>query len=340
MRTNKLFTTTLSLALVSLVSCSGDTDGGKAGGVGDFRDDVFVSDDTTTGTISLEVVEPDIQIGETSGFFVYVRNADGRPVQGINVACDTEEGVAIIEPTQGNEITSEQGEISGRIGCERPGSFQMVCRLSTGANKRDFFGVKCRGEVPADFQGFPGAAGGGLGGGVAITNDGQVRVSSVSVQEGEGSTDSTDASIDVVQQTCGTGDSEEPEPFFDSYVSLRIENNLREKVQLSYVSYTVPNANRRGQTFSSQRYGVTSFASSTLDANGDIQTITLPVFKAFGGSKYFGNAPGSGESGLEIASNLGLRTVSFTVVGQTSSGKSVTLGGDVTLSFGNFDGCE
>lgn len=340
MRTNKLFTSALSVALLSLVSCSGDTDGGKAGGVDDFRDDVFVSDDTTTGTISLEVLEPEIQIGETSGFFVFVKNADGRPVQGINVACDTEEGVAIIEPTQGNEITNEAGEVSGRIGCERPGSFQMVCRLSTGANKRDFFSVKCRGEVPADFQGFPGAAGGGLGGGVAITNDGQVRVTSVTVQEGDDSAEDTDASIDVVQQTCGTGESEEPEPFYDSYVFLKIENNLREKVQLSYVSYSVPNANRRGQTFTSQRYGVTGFASSTLDANGDVQTISLPVFKAFGGSKYFGNAPGSGENGLEIASNLGLRTVTFTVVGQTSSGKSVSLSGDVTLSFSNFNGCE
>lgn len=334
------FLTSASLATAALlVGCNGDTDGGRASGSG-FRDDVFVSDDTTTGSITLQVEDPELQVGETSGFLVFVKNADGQPVSGTNVVCDSEEGVAIIEPTQGNEITDDIGAISGRIGCERPGSFQLACRLSTGANKRDLFGVKCRGEVPADFQGFPGAAGGGLGGGVAVTNDGQVRITAISVQEDTLSTDTDfDASIDVVQQTCESGSTVEPEPFFDTYAAIKIENNLREKVKLSYVEYSVPNANRRGQTFNSQRLGVTSFASSTLDANGDIQTIVLPVFKAFGGSKYFGNAPGSGESGLEIAGNLGLKTITFTVVGQTSSGKSVSISGDVTVSFSNFDNC-
>jgi hypothetical protein len=335
------FLTSASIATAALlVGCNGDTDGGKASGSG-FRDDVFVSDETTTGSITLQVVEPEIQIGETSGFFVFVKNADGQPVRATNVVCDSEEGVAIIEPTQGNEITNDQGEISGRIGCERPGSFQLACRLSTGANKRDLVDIKCRGEVPADFQGFPGAAGGGLGGGVAVTNDGQVRITSISVQEEELSSDTRfDASVDVVQQTCEDGETTEPEPFFDTYVAIRIENNLREKVRLSYVEYSVPNANRRGATFNSQRLGVTSFASSTLDANGDVQTLVLPVFKAFGGGKYFGNAPGSGETGLEIASNLGLKTITFTVVGQTSSGKSVSISGDVTVSFSNFNNCE
>jgi hypothetical protein len=328
------------IGTVSCIGCSGDTDGGKGADVG-FRDDVFVSDENTTGTIDLVVKEEEVDIGDTTGFIVTVKNADGRPVQGINVVCDSEQGVAIIEPTQGNEITDSDGTMSGRIGCERPGSFQMVCRLSTGANKRDFFGVKCRGEVPADFQGFPGAAGGGLGGGVAITNDGEVRITGISLQEGQlSSTLEADQSIDVVQDACESGDETEPEDFFDTYVSIRVENNLREKVGFQYLTYEVPNANRRGRTFQSQRIGLTSFVSSTLDANGDTQTIIVPVFKAFGGAKYFGNAPGSGDSGLEISSSTGLRTVNFTLVGQTSSGQTVAADAAVTASFSNFDNCE
>ena len=36
-------------------------------------------------------------------------------------------------------------------------------------------GVKCTGTLPTGFGGFPGAAGGGLGGGVSIVDDGELR---------------------------------------------------------------------------------------------------------------------------------------------------------------------
>ena len=143
-----------------------------------------------------------------------------------------------------------------------------------------------------------------------------------------------------MQDLCGTPPSaDDPEPFFDTYAAIRVENNLRERFRFSYLTYSVANANRRGQTFQSQRYGLTGLSSSTLDANGDTQTIVVPVFKAFGGGKYFGNSPSSGESGLEISPLLGLRTVTFTLVGQTSSGETISISGDFTGSFSNFDNC-
>jgi len=331
----------IAFGIASLLGCGGDTDGGKAGDSG-FQDNVFVSTSDTTGTIELVVNEDDMPVGETSGFHVYVKNADGRPVKAINVACDSEEGVAILEPTQGNELTDETGQMSGRIGCERRGSLQLVCRLTTGGNKRDFHTIKCRGDVPEGFQGFPGAAGGGIGGGVAIDNDGQVRITAIGLQdEGSSTTIDTSAAVDVVQGLCGTPPStDDPEPFFDTYAAIKVENNLRERFRFSYLTYSVANANRRGQTFQSQRYGLTGLSSSTLDANGDAQTIVVPVFKAFGGGKYFGNSPSSGESGLEISPLLGLRTVTFTLVGQTSTGQTVSVSGDFTGSFSNFDQCD
>jgi hypothetical protein len=160
------------LSVVALWGCLGgqgstDGDGGADNGSGDS---VFVADESSTGEIDIEIEEPSIEVGETSGFFVRARNARGVAVSNINIACDSEQGVAIIEPQTGYELTNAAGVMSGVIGCERPGSFQLVCRLSVGANRRKFVSVRCTGDVPSDFEGFPEAAGGGLGGGVQTSD--------------------------------------------------------------------------------------------------------------------------------------------------------------------------
>ena len=163
----------VGIGLAIIIGCGGGqgaTDGGS-GAQPDFRDDQFIAGDTTTGSMSLSLSRGSLGVGDTSPFTVSVVNASGKPVSNINVACDSERGVAIVEPSRGFEMTNSSGVMSGVIGCESPGSFQMVCRLSVGANRRKFAQVTCTGDVPAGFQGFPGAAGGGLGGGVQ-NNDG------------------------------------------------------------------------------------------------------------------------------------------------------------------------
>jgi len=335
------------LTVGSVVACfailggclGGDTDGGKAGDL-DFEEDVLVSGPDTTGTISVEVNEPDMQIGETSGYHVYVKDANGRPVRNIQVACDSERGVAIIEPQRGFELTDDGGSMSGRIGCERPGSFQFVCRLTVGANRRDFVGVKCRGEVPAGFQGFPGAAGGGLGGGVQVNDDGEVRITEVGFDDdGQISTDTpdVDVSVDIVQnpdcddQAAGA----QVEPFFDTYVNIKVENNRSEKVIFSTLSYRVRNVNSQGADFTSQPLSLVRESGSTLDANGDVKNIIVPIFKAANGVKYVADSSRLGP----VISQQGLRTVSFTLEGETASGEALTVSGATTVSFGNVDRC-
>jgi hypothetical protein len=154
----------VTATLAGCLGGQGSTDGGS-GADGDFQDDIFVSDESTTGGMRLEIAESSIAVGDTSEFLVFVRDEQQQPVPNINVICDSEGGVAILEPSTGYALTNGRGAMSGVIGCEAPGSFQLVCRLSVGANRRQFASVRCTGDTPSDFEGFPGAGGGGLGGG-------------------------------------------------------------------------------------------------------------------------------------------------------------------------------
>lgn len=158
----------LAGACAGCMGGQGSTDGGSGDDHG-MSDDTFVSDDDTTGTIRVGVEDSTMEVGNTSTFTVRVANAQQQPVANINVACDSEEGVAILEPQRGFELTNSDGVMSGVIGCAAPGSFQLVCRLAVGANRRAFVSVRCTGDVPSGFGGFPGAAGGGLGGGSQTT---------------------------------------------------------------------------------------------------------------------------------------------------------------------------
>jgi len=327
--------------LVGCMGGQGGTDGGSGKDTG-LRDDVFVGDDSTTGTIEFEVEKNPIEVGNTSGFFVRVMNSRSEPVKNINVACDSEAGVAIIEPLTGYEMTGSTGVMSGVIGCERPGSFQMACRLTVGANRRKFVGVRCTGDIPSGFQGFPGAGGGGLGGGVQNNDDGEVRI----IQAGfidDGTLSSSDtlrtASIDISQISDCDGDATtvDSEPFFDTYVTLKVQNNLAQQVRFTYLQYSVDDVDGQGTEFTSKRLGLTQETNSSLvDGGGDSSLITLPIFKAFNRAKYVGDPAGAG---LQIT-NRSLQTVSFKLVGETASGELVEATARATASFGDFNRCK
>ncbi len=335
-----------TLVIAALAGCmggSGNTDGGSGKEPG-YRDDVFVSDETTTGSLSIELKESTISVGSTAGFIVTVRDSEGRPVPDINVACDSELGLAILEPTTGFELTDSSGSMSGRIGCASPGSFQMVCRVSVGANRRKFVGVKCQGDVPSGFNGFPGAGGGGLGGGVAQDGDsGDAAIVAMGFEDG-GSTDvtagspSSNASIDIVQQADCDGNSStvDPEGFFDTYVNLEVQNNFTEDIRFSYLTYSVRNVDGQGTSFQSKQIGLTSNSSSSVSGNGGTTGILAPIFKASQGGKFVGDPGGVG---IKITQD-GFRTVTVTLYGQTASGKRVELRARSTASFGNYNRCS
>ncbi len=342
MRKSLRVSSTLIIAAFSgCLGGSGSTDGGSGENPG-YRDDVFVSDETTTGSLSIEVQESTITVGETAGFLVYVKDSDGHPVSNINVACDSERGLAIIEPTTGYELTDSDGAMSGRIGCEAPGSFQLVCRVSVGANRRKFVGVKCTGDIPSGFNGFPGAAGGGLGGGVAQDGDGGDAAIVAMGFEDDGSgnpgSPSSNASVDISQDDdCdGDGTTVDPERFYDTYVNLEVENNLTEDIRFSYLTYSVRNVDGQGTVFQSKQIGLTSNSSSSVGGNGGSTGIMVPIFAAAQGGKFVGDPSGVG---IRITQR-GFRTVSVTLYGQTASGKRVELTARATASFGDYNRCS
>jgi hypothetical protein len=326
-------------ALVGCLGGQGNTDGGSGAEHG-LEDNVFVSDESTTGTVSLSVASTSLEVGNTAMFTVRAVNAQQVPVANINVACDSEKGVAILDPQRGYALTNSDGVMSGMIGCEAPGSFQFLCRLAVGANRRRFVSVNCTGDMPTGFQGFPGAAGGGLGGGSQTNIDGEVRVTKASfLDDGTSSSGSaaSGASIDISQITDCDGDAAtvDFEPFYDTYAQLTVTNDLLEQVRFESLQYNLSDVDGRGTEFTSKRLGLTQEADSAVAESGASTTIIMPIFKAYNGGKFVGDPLGTG---LQIA-NRALLTVNFTLIGKTASGESVSVKGRATASFGDFDRC-
>ena len=325
-----------------IVACSGgDTDGGKAGDLADsYGDGSFVADDGSVGRIEVEVLEPELQVALTSGFFVRVFDASGQPVPNIKVSCDSEEGVAIVEPTLGAELTDSGGAISGKIGCEVPGSLQFGCRLPNGANRRKFVDIKCVGPIPVGFAGFPGAAGGGLGtGGVGGSNDGGVggvnpegvRITSISVSDS--GDESSTTSIDTVLSDCDTDATTfTGEPFFDTTATLKVVNNSNSTIRFTSLKYTVPNASGSGSSsFTSSSIGLIGEASPN---GGESTFSSIIIFDASSLGKRFHGASSN------IPSSLGFRNVTFSLSGTNDQGDSVTITGSKALSFDGYNNCS
>jgi hypothetical protein len=313
----------------------GSTDGGD-GGRGAYDDDTFVADESNTGTVSLDLTSSSLEVGNTSSFTFRAVNTRQQGVAGINVVCDSEDGVAILEPQKGYAPTDSSGSMSGMIGCEAPGSFQFMCRLALGANRRSAVSVRCTGDVPSGFQGFPGAAGGGLGGGSQTNDDGDVRIITATFSDTGTSTDTT-SSIDISAITDCDGQitSIDPEPFYDTYVRLTVKNNRAEQVRFEYIQYSVTDVDGRGTEFTSKKLGLTEEADSTIAESGKTATISSPIFKAYQGGKYVGDPMGTG---IRIT-NRALLTVTFALVGKTASGETVAISAKATGSFGDFNRC-
>lgn len=330
---------------LALTGCQGDTDGGKAGDQ-TFEGTQFVPSAENSGSIRLVVNETEIQIGETSGFSVQVRDAAGSPVGLTRIACDSELGVAIIEPTTGFEITDSNGQISGVVGCAQPGSFLFGCRLPVGGNLRQFITIHCRGDVPAGFDGFAGASGGTLGsGGVDVqddagaggTNTDGIRVTGVTLLDNPNGT-STGVQVDVVQGTCGTAPDLTAEPFTDTAVRFTVVNNTNSNIRFDSFTYSVPNAT--GANTGTFRSSTINFiGEATASAEGGEATLNALLFSATGPTaatnKYFVDNSGGTAIGL-----LGFRNVTFTIRGTTARGEAVSVTGTTAIAFSGYDRCS
>ena len=325
-----------------VLGCNGSTDGGSAG-TEDFSGSQFVASDDQTGSISLDVNSELMQVSETSGFSVHVRDAAGAPVVNIPISCDSEEGIAIIEPTTGRESTDSDGHISGVVGCEAPGSYLFGCRLPLGANKRKFVTIRCSGPVPTGFSGFPGSSGGSLGGGTPNNDDGGpggTGTNGLSVATVElltiASSDSASTGLDTTAGLCGeddpatAADERTPEPFTDDLIRFTVNNNSNQSVRFSSYTYSVDNVTSSGGQFNSGEIAI-DLAKGGI-ASGDSGTFTVLFVDANNGGKRFKGA----SSNVGFA---GFRNVTFRLIGQNDVGDDVSITARLAISFDNFNNC-
>jgi hypothetical protein len=325
------------------VGCGGSSTGG---GVGDYSGTQFVSDETTTGRVVLELTEDVIPVGSTAGFRFHVLDSNGDGVPSTSVACDSENGVALIEPTLGREMTDSNGQISGVWGCENPGSYLIGCRVATGGNKREFATIRCTGDVPVGFTGFPGAGGGGLGtGGGAVDPedggpgkpDGLVRITEVEVFNVEGETDAV-PEIDLTPTLCDGGDTptdtsdDTYDPWGDDEGILTIQNDSERTINFNGFSYVVKGGQADGSDYRSDL--IRDYVQAPARGESTV-TLRAAIFK--------GNITGFktyDRNGATIPFAGGRKNVQFTAYGVDDRGDPVRISTTVSMAFDHYNNCS
>jgi hypothetical protein len=307
-----------------MVGCNG---GSTSGGDSPVDGVTFVSDDESAGRIDIEV-NRNVAVGSVAEFKVFVYDAQGRPVPEIQISCDSERGLAIVEPTAAVATTSSGGAISGLIGCASPGSFQFACRVPQGGNRREFVGIMCEGEIPEGFAGFDGAAGGGLGGGVVDPSEGgpggsglQLRIVGLEAVSGALGADTSQIDLAQIADCDGDVDTSDPEPFTDDFIRFTIQNSSDELVRFSSFDYSV-------QGSRSQAIALTNEASADPNATASFEALLFDVASG----KAIANAS-------RTALTAGFSNVAVRLYGQSSRGESVTLTASFGLSFDSYNVC-
>ena len=333
-----------------LIFGCGNTDGGNAG-TDQFPGNEYVA--TGDGSIQLSVQTSSMSVSDTSDFTVTVLDQNGNGVPNVEITCDSEQGVAIIEPTTGTEGTSSTGHMSGEIGCAEPGSFLFECRLPTGANSQVSTTILCAGPTPPGFDGFPGSAGGTLGTGTSpgtggVTGGGSAAITQVSFDDGFGLTSSIDTTEDecvISTSTSSTSSSSAssstsvvPEPFFDTYVYITVDNATDQSIQFTSYSYDIPGlVQSENIAFStgSTPGGTGTASSGYVNANTSVTLSSLFAI-ASDGQKYFINSAGNP---LLIPSNVATQ-INITLNGTNSNGQTVTATASTIAHFADFNHCS
>lgn len=328
------FATAVSVAILAGVGCKGgDTDGGIAGdeqGLGNQ----FVSDGGAGASLVIEA-EDDLSTGSQDGFFVAATDPRGAPLSFVRIYCDTEQGLAIIEPSDNGtafEHTGADGRMSGVIGCNTPGSFLMECRAPDGYNLIARKTIVCRGDVPEGFAGFPGAAGGNLGGGVLIDEtDDITRIIAIEFTDAGGTT-STGPIDPFFDGDCDQDpETTEPEPFTNTLYTVTVHNESLQRRTITSVTVDVEDPAAPVSV-------VTQNVNVEVAPGGSAEVIGTLINATIVGNVLNMNYATAG--GSAVTPN-GTFTVTVTVSGVDESGDSFTATAQTTLTFSNaVDNCD
>ena len=280
----------LSAVAVSLAlwgcSGSGNTDGGHAAANAKFGDQ-YVSDGAAGATLSFEFTQsanipgaggPSLLVGGTSGFFVTVKDSRGRPLPYIRISCDTEQGLAIVEPSTGREHTNSEGRMSGRVGGVYPGSFLMECRGPQGFNLLGRAELVVGGDVPPGFVGWPGAAGGNLGGGVSYDQTPTPRegfgVASVTIWSKYRGEENALSIVDILQvYDCVEGDTKETTLFDENGNPVYKQNKPQTDDNGDPIVEKVPATDKEGNLVYDDKGNVVMKEIPVLGPSDEVQTV-------------------------------------------------------------------
>jgi hypothetical protein len=330
MTTNKrlrkllVFILSASIALFASACDQGNTGGGTNNTTPGA---ILVADGGFGGTLSIEITG-DLSVGGTVGFFVRAFDPNGAPYEFIRIFCESERGIAILEPSSGGvafESTDQSGTMSGVLGGVAPGSYILECRGPVGFQLVDRVSIIITGDTPAGFTGFPGAAGGNLGGGFIEDDsdfgDSEVFVSDVSITTLGGTVNQ----IDVVQNGDCDGNvmTADPEPFGIDGYSLSISNPTQSTIEIDSVSFSI---SELGVVSTTQLNQDTIAAGATASLTG--------FFTAFDGglSKLF--------AGTAVSVPAGTFNVTFTIRGSfLDESRTFAVTRSVTILADNFDNC-
>lgn len=143
-----------------------------------------------------------------------------------------------------------------------------------------------------------------------------------------GSLSSPDATLDTLQEVCGSSDEE---PFFDTVFGITLQNNGSIPVRVRKIAYVVFAANSDGSKFRARKYAPVGRNEVAPESVAEIYALFLDTD---GTRKYFAGAS------VPIAVDLGFRTVKVRVIGIDFMRRRFRLKQRVTFSFGNPDRCS
>lgn len=317
-----------AVTLLGVTSC-GDTDGSSASedaGVGTQ----FVADGGAGGSIAINV-SGSLTVAGTTTFSVRLLDPRGAPIAFARIFCESENGLAILEPSEGGvafESTDANGFMSGVLGGLAPGSYILECRAPAEFNLIARATVVISGTAPESFIGFPGAAGGNLGGGAFVVPDvdtGAVRITSIAYQDLGENTNFIDIVFTV--DCDDTTDGDQNEPFFLNTYTLGLANDTAETVFVS--SIEIEFGDGRGISVT-QPVRIVIPATSTATYQGQLTDAN----------------PSVASSGKNIAGSAadvvgGTYPITFTITGTTAeTGDSFTVAESQTASFGGINNCS
>lgn len=144
----------------------------------------------------------------------------------------------------------------------------------------------------------------------------------------DGSLDGTaTASVDVVQTTC---DDTTDEPFFDTLLRIKVQNDSSSIIKFNKVSFSIPNPYGTGGRLNTKKFALVG--SGEVQPDGEVTGLLALFLDVNGAGKSY-----AGQTAL-IPNGLGFRNVTVRLYGK-KNGRSVVHTARTTISFDDFDRC-